>query len=105
MSTTIICIAFVHISFLLCCTDEAMGRHYPVLPSAPSTALPKAAAAADYVTVNPGLKPHKQRVFHRREVNNCMPKGFHRSSAPSRYVNYQTLGSFRCSSDTHSRKH
>lgn len=30
-------------------------------------------------------------------VENCLPKGFRRTSAPSRYTNYQTLGSTLCS--------
>ncbi|CAN1171829.1 hypothetical protein LINPERHAP2_LOCUS29803 [Linum perenne] len=32
-------------------------------------------------------------VFGRKEVKNCLPKGFRHTSAPSRYVNYQPLGS------------
>ncbi|KAI3461398.1 hypothetical protein Pfo_018061 [Paulownia fortunei] len=103
MSTSILCITFVHILLLLSCTHEAMARHYPVLPSAPSTALPIGSKAADYVTMKPWLN-HKQRVFHQREVKNCMPKGLHHSSAPSRYVNSQTLGSLRCFSGRHSQK-
>ncbi|PIN03548.1 hypothetical protein CDL12_23919 [Handroanthus impetiginosus] len=73
---------------------QAMARHYPILPSAPSTALPIASKAGDYVTMTPYLN-HKQRVFHRQEVKNCMPKGLRRSSTPSRYVNYHTVG-LRC---------
>ncbi|XVE99271.1 hypothetical protein REPUB_Repub03eG0183900 [Reevesia pubescens] len=30
-------------------------------------------------------------------VKNCMPKGFHRTSAPSRYINDHTFGSTMCS--------
>lgn len=26
-------------------------------------------------------------------VENCLPKGFHQSSGPSRYINYQPFGS------------
>ncbi|KAI4351457.1 hypothetical protein L6164_005826 [Bauhinia variegata] len=29
----------------------------------------------------------------RRDFQACLPKGFRRSSAPSRYINYQPLGS------------
>ena len=35
--------------------------------------------------------------FRKRAVNSCLPKGFRHSSAPSRYVNYHTLGSTMCS--------
>lgn len=47
------------------------------------------------------LKPKKDniggRVFQGRNVEGCLPKGFRRSSAPSRYINYQPLES-ACSS-------
>ena len=39
----------------------------------------------------------------RPEVESCLPKGIQRTSAPSRYVNYQTLGSDLCSSPTSSK--
>lgn len=31
-------------------------------------------------------------------VDDCLPKGFRRTSAPSHYTNYQTLGSTMCAS-------
>ncbi|KAL2328571.1 hypothetical protein Fmac_021998 [Flemingia macrophylla] len=46
------------------------------------------------------LKPHlghKQNVFQGRQVKNCLPKGYRHNSAPSRFVNYDTLGSSGCS--------
>ncbi|TKY51621.1 hypothetical protein E2542_SST23139 [Spatholobus suberectus] len=46
------------------------------------------------------LKPEKgngKRGFHGGSVEACLPKGFRRSSAPSRYINYQPLGT-TCSS-------
>lgn len=45
------------------------------------------------------LKPktsHGQGGFHGRDVENCLPKGFHQTSAPSRYINYHTFGSEMC---------
>ncbi|GKV34166.1 hypothetical protein SLEP1_g42573 [Rubroshorea leprosula] len=33
-------------------------------------------------------------------VKNCLPKGFHYSSAPSRYINGHTFGSVACSPGT-----
>lgn len=38
-------------------------------------------------------------------VDNCMPKGFRRTSAPSRYINANTFGSNLCSSEKHETKH
>ncbi|KAG2729813.1 hypothetical protein I3843_01G261700 [Carya illinoinensis] len=51
----------------------------------------------NYVT----LKPERVHgEFRKPDVNSCLPKGFRRSSAPSRYVNYHTLGSSTaCSPD------
>ncbi|KAK7312593.1 hypothetical protein VNO77_36558 [Canavalia gladiata] len=47
------------------------------------------------------LKPHldhNQKVFFQgRQVKNCLPKGYRHNSAPSRFVNYNTLGSSGCS--------
>ncbi|XWS66179.1 hypothetical protein CRYUN_Cryun05aG0177800 [Craigia yunnanensis] len=35
--------------------------------------------------------------FRSQDVRNCLPKGFHRTSAPSRYINDHTFGSTMCS--------
>ncbi|BAT90527.1 hypothetical protein LR48_Vigan598s000800 [Vigna angularis] len=46
------------------------------------------------------LKPrlgHKHSVFREGQVKNCLPKGYRHNSAPSRFVNYDTLGSSGCS--------
>ncbi|KAK7391135.1 hypothetical protein VNO78_19531 [Psophocarpus tetragonolobus] len=47
------------------------------------------------------MKPEKGNIGKRGvqggSVEACLPKGFRRSSAPSRYINYQPLGS-TCSS-------
>lgn len=43
---------------------------------------------------------HDQRPQQRgnsKGFENCLPKGFHRTSAPSRYINYQPLVSEMCS--------
>uniref|UniRef100_A0A2P2NHS6 Uncharacterized protein n=1 Tax=Rhizophora mucronata TaxID=61149 RepID=A0A2P2NHS6_RHIMU len=45
------------------------------------------------------LKPKTSRGsrgFNGRDVESCLPKGFHRTSAPSRYINYNTGSSTRC---------
>ncbi|KAG6570806.1 hypothetical protein SDJN03_29721, partial [Cucurbita argyrosperma subsp. sororia] len=70
-----------------------------VPPSAPSTIVTPLATpeAEDYETVKPQLN-RKRLVFGGNEVKSCLPKGFRRSSAPSRFVNYHTSGG--CSSTT-----
>ncbi|KAK9124191.1 hypothetical protein Sjap_013793 [Stephania japonica] len=41
----------------------------------------------------------KQHAFDDdRGFKTCLPKGFHHTSAPSRYSNYETLGSSMCAS-------
>uniref|UniRef100_A0A7C9D883 Uncharacterized protein n=1 Tax=Opuntia streptacantha TaxID=393608 RepID=A0A7C9D883_OPUST len=48
----------------------------------------------DYVALAPQLPGSDQSTggFTEKELDACMPKGFRRNSAPSRYVNYHTLG-------------
>ncbi|KAM6600748.1 hypothetical protein CsatA_020357 [Cannabis sativa] len=60
-------------------------------------------APANYVSFDPNKDVNSggQGGFGRRpEVESCLPKGFRQTSAPSRYVNYDTLGSTLCSSPT-----
>lgn len=46
----------------------------------------------------PNINGRKVGFFHGDQgVEDCLPKGIRRSSAPSRYINYQTLGSTTCS--------
>ncbi|GMN51020.1 hypothetical protein TIFTF001_020181 [Ficus carica] len=68
-------------------------------PSPLSLPLPSPSPPVlDYVSFKPTEGGVGQRgVGSRPEVENCLPKGFKRTSAPSRYVNYQTLGSSLCS--------
>ncbi|KAF4348784.1 hypothetical protein F8388_002521 [Cannabis sativa] len=64
-------------------------------------------APANYVSFEPNKEVNSggQGGFGRRpEVESCLPKGFRQTSAPSRYVNYDTLGSTLCSSPTSDRK-
>ncbi|KAK9168698.1 hypothetical protein Syun_000838 [Stephania yunnanensis] len=43
----------------------------------------------------------KQHAFDDdRGFKTCLPKGFHHTSAPSRYSNYENLGSSMCASTT-----
>ncbi|KAJ4838148.1 hypothetical protein Tsubulata_035237 [Turnera subulata] len=58
----------------------------------------KASKAADLVTLKPKTS-HEPEGFANTRVENCMPKGFHHTSAPSRYINYHTFGSTLCTTD------
>ncbi|KAG5574741.1 hypothetical protein H5410_054875 [Solanum commersonii] len=47
----------------------------------------------------PKINGRKEGNFHGDQgVDDCLPKGIRRSSAPSRYINDQTLGTTTCSS-------
>lgn len=72
------------------------------LSSVPSTRMPTFPESRDLTTMKlpPFFRAH--RVFGGREVKGCMPKGLGHTSAPSRFANYQPLGSAagRCSSSS-----
>ncbi|KAK8485859.1 hypothetical protein V6N13_144467 [Hibiscus sabdariffa] len=93
------CMVFMYVVLMFCSSwDVAMGGRYIIPSSVPSTMRP---ASVDYVKINPQvLLNHKHKVNHDKEVKGCLPKGFRHSSAPSRYVNYQTLGS-SCATKPH----
>ncbi|KAE8646888.1 hypothetical protein Csa_020968, partial [Cucumis sativus] len=98
---------FIYLLFLLLLsspTQSMCARCVP--PSAPSTIVRPLATpdnAEAYETVKPQLINRKRLVFGGNEVKSCLPKGFRRSSAPSRFVNYHTSGG--CSPTTdHSKK-
>ncbi|WVZ00858.1 hypothetical protein V8G54_026927 [Vigna mungo] len=66
------------------------GRIIP--PSAPSTVTRPLVSSEVENYVKPQLN-HKQKALQGREVKGCLPKGSRHNSAPSRFVNYKTLGS------------
>ncbi|KAG4980985.1 hypothetical protein AAZX31_12G166200 [Glycine max] len=70
------------------------GRIIP--PSAPSTVTRPLVSSEVENYVKPQLN-HKQKALQGREVKGCLPKGSRHNSAPSRFVNYKTLGSGGCS--------
>ncbi|KAK9282901.1 hypothetical protein L1049_011126 [Liquidambar formosana] len=80
----------------------------PALTTGPSSISRVAAATRplesrheeNYVNLNPRSN-HGQHGFRSGDVKSCLPKGLRHSSAPSRYGNYNTLGSTVCSSDGH----
>ncbi|KAL6967182.1 hypothetical protein U1Q18_032983 [Sarracenia purpurea var. burkii] len=71
------------------------GRGTP-LPIPPARRSGGGGNDQDFVTMGTTVD-HKKEVFQEREVKGCKPKGTSHSSAPSRYVNFHTLGSLRCS--------
>ncbi|XWS53321.1 hypothetical protein CRYUN_Cryun11dG0146800 [Craigia yunnanensis] len=99
MSATIFCIIFIYLLLIFSSSSDVAMASRNIPSSVPSTMRP---ASVDYVKMNPQVN-HKHEVFKEKEVKGCMPKGSTRSSAPSRYVNYQTLGS-SCATKTHSEK-
>ncbi|KAL5832815.1 hypothetical protein ACOSQ3_016489 [Xanthoceras sorbifolium] len=97
MSVTKFYIMIIYVLLLLSSLHNSMaGRSIP--SSVPSTMRP---ASGNYVKMKP-ISTNKQRIFHGKEVKNCLPKGFRHASAPSRFVNSQTLGG--CSISPRSRK-
>ncbi|KAL1345487.1 hypothetical protein HN51_019215 [Arachis hypogaea] len=85
----------VIILYLLLSLDLTMGGRI-IPPSAPSTVTRPLVSSEVETYVKPQLD-HKQKVFQVREVKGCLPKGFRHNSAPSRFVNYDPLGSSGCS--------
>ncbi|KAK3205931.1 hypothetical protein Dsin_019977 [Dipteronia sinensis] len=76
----------IYVVLLLSSLHVSMaGRSIP--SSVPSTMRP---SSGNYVKMKPISSTNK--IFHGKEVKNCLPKGFRHASAPSRYVNSQTLG-------------
>ncbi|KAK7404776.1 hypothetical protein VNO78_05734 [Psophocarpus tetragonolobus] len=96
MSTT------THISLLALClvlslNSLDMTLAARIIPrSAPSTVTRPLFLSEAETYLKPHLG-HKQNVFQGRQVKNCLPKGYRHNSAPSRFVNYDTLGSSVCS--------
>ncbi|KAM6576868.1 hypothetical protein CsatB_028705 [Cannabis sativa] len=78
---------------LVCCLDVSMGGR-AIPSSAPSTVVRPLATddVQAYVTMRPHLNPGQKQVFRERDFKGCLPKGFRHASAPSRFVNYHTLG-------------
>ncbi|EXC32914.1 hypothetical protein L484_013029 [Morus notabilis] len=68
-------------------------------------ASPAPAPSPDYVSFKPTEGIAGQHgLGSRPAVENCLPKGLPRTSAPSRYINSQTLGSTLCSTSSASSK-
>ncbi|KAJ4829679.1 hypothetical protein Tsubulata_007474 [Turnera subulata] len=86
MSTTPLCMLVMYVLVLLCCLETTMGgRNIP-------SSVPSTQEQAEFVKMKPEMDLRRP-VFGSRGVKSCLPKGFRHSSAPSRFVNYQPLGS------------
>lgn len=87
-SSHFITLLVLYLVLLLNSLDTNMAAR--IIPSsAPSTVTRPLFGETNY------LKPHldhKQKFFQGRQVKNCLPKGYRHNSAPSRFVNYDTLG-------------
>ncbi|GFQ06903.1 hypothetical protein PHJA_002834300 [Phtheirospermum japonicum] len=62
-----------------------------------SASRPLGTENGDYTMYKPKFTKEKGG----KDLENCLPKGRRHSSAPSRYINYQPLGSTMCSSRDH----
>ncbi|KAJ6432892.1 hypothetical protein OIU84_020014 [Salix udensis] len=97
-STALFFMAFLHLVLLLSPPEMLVGTGSTARVVAATR--PLETKSPDYETLKPETKDGQQE-FHGGEVENCLPKGFHPNSAPSRYINYQTLGSSPCAASKH----
>jgi len=103
MSTTQFSLLAIYLLLSLNSLGTTMGGRI-IPPSAPSTVTRPLVSSEVENYVKPQLINHKQKALQGREVKGCLPKGSRHNSAPSRFVNYKTLGSGGCSR-MHSGKH
>ncbi|WCJ40966.1 hypothetical protein M5689_021858 [Euphorbia peplus] len=82
----------INVLLLLCLMGMSQGGR--LIPSSvPSTMRPLGSDGEQvFVKLRPNLD-HLKPVFGGKEAHGCLPKGFRHSSAPSRFVNHQPLGS------------
>ncbi|KAK2380240.1 hypothetical protein QL285_067955 [Trifolium repens] len=91
MSTTHF-ITFLVLYFVLSINSFDTTMAARIIPSsAPSTVTRPLFLSEGETYLKPHLD-HKQKFFQGRQVKNCLPKGYRHNSAPSRFVNYDTLG-------------
>lgn len=99
MSNTLLFMPFLCLLLLLSPHVFAI-RTLPIFKVAVAT-RPLGSKAQEYVTLKPKFLSPGQHGPQNGNVEGCLPKGFRRSSAPSRYVNYHVLGSTVCSTGKH----
>ncbi|KAL5801773.1 hypothetical protein ACOSQ3_033405 [Xanthoceras sorbifolium] len=86
--------------FMLLISSPGIARVVVVDAARPISGL----NSGNYATFKPKTSHdhQQQHTFQSGSgVNDCLPKGFHHSSAPSRYINYHTFGSTMCSTTKH----
>uniref|UniRef100_A0A2P2P4K3 Uncharacterized protein MANES_04G015900 n=1 Tax=Rhizophora mucronata TaxID=61149 RepID=A0A2P2P4K3_RHIMU len=87
-------IVYIWLMYLLLISSLDINMARLEIPSSgPSTMGSVSSQRGAFVKLKP--QPiHKPPVPRGKEaIKNCMPKGLRRTSAPSRYANYQPLGS------------
>ncbi|OMP03794.1 hypothetical protein COLO4_10198 [Corchorus olitorius] len=94
MSSTLFFMVLLYLFLLLSPPPLMMGTDHSMAIVAGAT-RPLVPKSQDFVTFKP--ETGAKHGFHGQGVENCMPKGFHRTSAPSRYINDHTFGSTICS--------
>ncbi|OVA06980.1 hypothetical protein BVC80_1731g59 [Macleaya cordata] len=102
MSTsTLLFTSMLFLLLLLSPLETSMVCRQTSSPRVVEATRPLVTKFPEYVILNPARSNHhhhKKHGYRGREVESCMPKGFRRSSAPSRYGNFHTLGSTACGS-------
>ncbi|KAJ6892456.1 hypothetical protein NC651_025605 [Populus alba x Populus x berolinensis] len=98
-TTTLFFMAFFYLLLLLSPPEMSTGTSS--MAGVVAATRPLATKSPNYETLKPKTKRGQRDQFHGGEVENCLPKGFHHNSAPSRYINYQPLGSTMCAASKH----
>ncbi|GMI83382.1 hypothetical protein HRI_002007500 [Hibiscus trionum] len=93
MSTTLLFLFLLYFFLLLSPPSRLTGPSSGAIVA--GAVRPLVSKDQDLVTFDP--KTGMKHGFHEQDVKGCLPKGFHRTSAPSRYINGHTFGSTLCS--------
>ncbi|KAK8643345.1 hypothetical protein V6N13_012648 [Hibiscus sabdariffa] len=93
MSTTLFFLFFFYFFLLLSPPSRISGSGYGTAVA--GATRPLVSKTQDLITFDP--KTGMEHAFHKQDVKGCLPKGFHRTSAPSRYINDHTFSSTLCS--------
>ncbi|XVF23168.1 hypothetical protein REPUB_Repub13aG0014100 [Reevesia pubescens] len=93
MSSTLFFMFLLYFFLLLSPPTSIIGTNSIAIVA--GATRPLVSKSQDLVTFN--LETGMKHGFRGQDVKNCLPKGFHRTSAPSRYKNDHTFGSTICS--------
>ncbi|XVF75570.1 hypothetical protein PTKIN_Ptkin13bG0197500 [Pterospermum kingtungense] len=94
MSTTLFFMFLLYFFLLLSPPPSMVGTNSMAIVAGATRPL-VSKSEGRLVTFKPGTG--LKHGFGSHGVRNCLPKGFHRTSAPSRYINDHILGSTLCS--------